>query len=221
MADKLSDPIGRLMGLRYKSHPWHGVFIGKDAPEELTAFIEVVSTDTVKYEIDKESGYLRIDRPQKFSNVVPALYGFIPQTYCGDKVGEYCNQKTGRKDIKGDGDPIDICVLTEKTLAHGDLLVNARPIGGFRMIDGDQADDKIIAVLNNDTVYGHIKNINEVPKIVIQRLEHYFLTYKDMPGQDSNTEITATYGIEEAYEVIRRSMEDYNIRFDNLGKLLS
>ncbi|MFW6277665.1 MAG: inorganic pyrophosphatase, partial [Prolixibacteraceae bacterium] len=67
MTDKLSDPIGRLMGLRYKSHPWHGVFIGKDAPKEVTAFIEVVSTDTVKYEIDKESGYLRVDRPQKFS----------------------------------------------------------------------------------------------------------------------------------------------------------
>ncbi len=221
MADRLSDPIGRLMGLRYKSHPWHGVFIGKEAPNELTAFIEVVSTDTVKYEIDKESGYLRIDRPQKFSNVVPALYGFIPQTYCGEKVGEYCNEKTGRKDINGDGDPIDICVLTEKTLAHGDLLVNARPIGGFRMIDGNQADDKIIAVLRNDTVYGHLKDINDVPKIVIQRLEHYFLTYKDMPGQDSNTEITATYGVKEAHEVIKRSMIDYNIRFDNLGKLLS
>lgn len=221
MVDKLSDPIGRLMGLRYKSHPWHGVFIGKNAPEEVTAFIEVVSTDTVKYEIDKESGYLRIDRPQKFSNVVPALYGFIPQTFCGEKVGEYTSQKTGRKNIKGDGDPIDICVLTEKTLAHGDLLVNARPIGGFRMIDGDQADDKIIAVLQNDTVYGHINNVDEVPGIVIQRLEHYFLTYKDMPGQDSNTEIAATYDFKEAYEVILKSMEDYNKRFDNLGKLLS
>ncbi len=221
MVDKLSDPIGRLMGLRYKSHPWHGVFIGKDAPEEVTAFIEVVSTDTVKYEIDKESGYLRIDRPQKFSNVVPALYGFIPQTFCGEKVGQFCNEKTGRKNIKGDGDPIDICVLTEKTLAHGDLLVNARPIGGFRMIDGNQADDKIIAVLLNDTVYGHFRNIDEVPGIVIQRLEHYFLTYKDMPGQESNTEIAATYNYEEAYEVIKRSMEDYNKRFDNLGKLLS
>ena len=221
MADKISDPIGRLMGLRYKSHPWHGVHIGDNAPDELTAFIEVVSTDTVKYEIDKDSGYLRIDRPQKFSNVVPALYGFIPQTYCGDKVGEFCNQKTGRKDIKGDGDPIDICVLTEKSIAHGDLLVNARPIGGFRMIDGNQADDKIIAVLRNDTVYGHFKDVSEVPKIVIQRLEHYFLTYKDMPGMDSNTEITATYGAEEAKEVIRQSVEDYNNKFSNLGKLLS
>ena len=111
MLDRLSDPIGRLMGLRYKSHPWHGVFIGKDAPEELTAFIEVVSTDTVKYEIDKDSGYLRIDRPQKYSNVVPALYGFIPQTFCGKKVGEYCSEKTGKPGIVGDGDPIDILSL--------------------------------------------------------------------------------------------------------------
>jgi inorganic pyrophosphatase len=220
MADRLSDPIGRLMGLRYKSHPWHGVFIGKNAPEEVIAFIEVVSTDTVKYEIDKESGYLKVDRPQKFSNVVPALYGFIPQTYCGEKVGEFCNMKTGRTDIKGDGDPMDICVLTEKTLAHGDLLVDARPIGGFRMIDGKQADDKIIAVLRNDTVYGHFKDISEVPKVVIQRLEHYFLTYKDMPGLDFNTEIAATYGAKEACEVILQAVEDYKMKFDNLGKLL-
>jgi inorganic pyrophosphatase len=221
MGDRLSDPIGRLMGLRYKSHPWHGVYIGKDAPIELTAFIEVVPTDTVKYEIDKESGYLRVDRPQKFSNVVPALYGFIPQTFCGERIGHFCSEKTGKIGIIGDGDPIDICVLTEKTLSHGDLLVNARPIGGFRMIDGNQADDKIIAVLRNDTVYGHFKDISEVPKIVIQRLEHYFLTYKDMPGEVPDTEIAATYNAIEAYEVIKLSIEDYNNKFDNLGKLLS
>lgn len=220
MLDRISDPIGRLMGLRYKSHPWHGVYIGKKAPEELTAFIEVVSTDTVKYEIDKDSGYLRIDRPQKFSNVVPALYGFIPQTYCGKGVGELCSQKTGKTGIAGDGDPIDICVLTEKTLAHGDLLVNAIPIGGFRMIDGNQADDKIIAVLRNDTVYGHFKDISEVPEIVIQRLEHYFLTYKDMPGEQNDTEIAGIYGVTDALEVIEKSVADYNNKFDNLGKLL-
>ncbi len=217
--DKISDPIGRLMGLRYKSHPWHGIFIGKDAPEIVTSFIEVVSTDTVKYEIDKDSGYLRIDRPQKFSNVVPALYGFLPQTFCGELVGEYCMEKSGKKNILGDGDPLDICVLTEKTIAHGDILVNARPIGGFRMIDGEEADDKIIAVLSNDVVYGHMRDVNDCPDIVIQRLEHYFLTYKDMPGVDYNTEITHIYGVEEAYEVIRRSMADYQNRFDNLGKL--
>jgi inorganic pyrophosphatase len=221
MVDRISDPIGRLMGLRYKSHPWHGVYIGEDAPEELTAFIEVVSTDTVKYEIDKDSGYLRIDRPQKFSNVVPALYGFIPQTFCGKLVGQHCSEKTGKTGIIGDGDPIDICVLTEKNIAHGDLLVNAIPIGGFRMIDGNEADDKIIAVLRNDTVYGHFKDISEVPEIVIQRLEHYFLTYKDMPGEEKDTEIASTYNAAEAHEVIRLSVEDYNNKFANLGKLLS
>ena len=220
MVDRLSDPIGRLMGLRYKSHPWHGVAIGKFAPEKVTAFIEVVPTDTVKYEIDKDSGYLRIDRPQKYSNVVPALYGFIPQTFCGDSVGEYCMEKTGKTGIRGDGDPIDICVLTEKEIAHGDILVHARPIGGFRMIDGNEADDKIIAVLNNDVVYEGYKDIADLPPIVIERLKHYFLTYKDMPGKEKDTEITHNYGAEEAYIVIKRSMEDYQKRFDNLGKLL-
>ncbi len=221
MVDKLSDPIGRLMGLRYKSHPWHGISIGDHAPEEVTAFIEVVPTDTVKYEIDKISGYLRVDRPQKFSNVVPALYGFIPQTYCGKRVGDFCNKKTERTDVLGDGDPMDICVLTEKDLSHGDLLVNAIPIGGFRMIDGNQADDKIIAILKNDTVYGHYDNIDDVPKIVIQRLEHYFLTYKDMPGEDRNTEITHVYGRDEALEVIRYAVQDYNERFENIGLILA
>jgi inorganic pyrophosphatase len=88
------------------------------------------------------------------------------------------------------------------------------------MIDGNQADDKIIAVLLNDTVYGHFKDITEVPPIVIQRLEHYFLTYKDMPGQTKNTEITHTYGHDEAIEVIKQSITDYQARFDNLGKLM-
>jgi inorganic pyrophosphatase len=220
MADRLSDPIGRLMGLRYKSHPWHGVFIGKDAPGHVVAFIEVVPTDTVKYEIDKDSGYLKIDRPQKYSNVVPAIYGFIPQTYCGELVGNYCMEKTGKTGIKGDGDPIDICVLTEKTIAHGDILVDVRPIGGFRMIDGNQADDKIIAVLTNDIVYSEYNNLSDLPDIVVERLKHYFLTYKDMPGKASNTEITHTYGVEEALTVIQYSMDDYHQRFDNIGKLL-
>lgn len=220
MADRLSDPIGRLMGLRYKSHPWHGIFIGKDAPEHVTAFIEVVPTDTVKYEIDKECGYLRIDRPQKYSNVVPALYGFIPQTYCGDQVGKYCMEKTGKTNIQGDGDPIDICVLTEKTIAHGDILVDARPLGGFRMIDGNEADDKIIAVLMNDVVYSEYKDLIDLPDIVVERLKHYFLTYKDMPGKPSNTEISHIYGADEAREVIECSMRDYQKWFENLGRIL-
>jgi len=136
----------KLAGLRYKSHPWHGVNIGNNAPEIVTTFIEVVPTDTLKYEVDKETGYLKIDRPQKFSNIVPALYGFIPQTYCGKLVAELCNEKSGRGDVLGDGDPLDICVLTERNIMHGDILLQARPIGGFRMIDGNEADDKIMGI---------------------------------------------------------------------------
>ena len=215
------DPIGRLMGLRYKSHPWHGVDIGPDVPEVVTTFIEMVPTDTVKYEIDKVTGYLRIDRPQKYSNVVPALYGFIPQTFSSRRVAEYCMDKTGRKDITGDGDPIDICVLTEKEITHGDILVLARPIGGFRMLDGNESDDKIIAVLNNDTVYGHFKDISDCPDLVIGRLQHYFLTYKDMPGKQKDVEITHIFGVEEAHEIIKRSMEDYHHKFDSLEEVLS
>ena len=144
MGNKINDPIVRLMGLRYKSHPWHGLDIGTDAPNVVTAFIEMVPTDTVKYELDKVSGYIKIDRPQKYSNVVPALYGFLPQTYCGDLVAEYCMSQTERTDIHGDGDPLDICVLTEKTISHGDIIAEVRPIGGFRMLDKNEADDKII-----------------------------------------------------------------------------
>lgn len=215
------DPIGRLMGLRYKSHPWHGVDIGPEAPEVITCFIEMVPTDTVKYEVDKDSGYLRLDRPQKYSNVVPALYGFIPQTFSSTSVAEFCNEKTGRTDIEGDQDPIDICVLTEKEIAHGDILVRARPIGGFRMIDGNEADDKIVGVLNNDALYSSYNDISDLPDLVIARLKHYFLTYKDLPGKESNVEISHVYGKEEAYEVISRSITDYHNKFEKLQSLLS
>lgn len=221
MANKLMDPIGRLMGLRYKSHPWHGVDIGDHAPQVITCFIEMVPSDTVKYEVDKISGYLRIDRPQKYSNTVPALYGFIPQTFSGESVAELSREKTSNKEITGDGDPVDICILTEKEITHGDILVKARPIGGFRMIDKNQADDKIIAVLNNDAMYESFKDISEVPATVVERLKHYFLTYKDLPGNPSNCEITHTYGIEESYDLIQRSVEDYKKKFENLDNLLS
>lgn len=220
-SNSLMDPIGKLMGLRYKSHPWHGIDIGPDAPYEVTTFIEVVPTDTIKYEIDKISGYLRIDRPQKYSNVVPALYGFIPQTYCGENIGKYCCEKTGKTDIKGDGDPLDICVLTEKDIMHGDIIAMAIPIGGLRMIDTNHADDKIIAVLKGDVMYGDIKDVSDLPELVISRLKHYFLTYKDMPGQDRASEITHIYNAEEAREVIKLSIKDYELRFDNLRRALS
>jgi inorganic pyrophosphatase len=199
---------------QFKSHPWHGISIGDNAPEVITAFIEIVPTDTVKYEIDKASGYLKIDRPQKFSNVVPTLYGFIPQTYCDAKVAEYAASKSGKEVLKGDGDPLDICVLSEKTITHGDVILQAIPIGGFRLIDKGEADDKIIAVMKGDEVFEGWKDVKDCSAAVIDRLKHYFLTYKNIPGAEKPTcEITHVYGREEAYEVIKRSREDYRNKF--------
>jgi len=194
----------------HKSHPWHGISLGDNVPEEVRAFIEIVPTDTVKYEVDKASGYLSLDRPQKFSNIVPSLYGFLPRTYCASKMAELTNTALARYDIEGDGDPLDICVLTEKDVTHGDIIVRARPIGGLRLLDHNQADDKIIAVLKNDAVYGNYNDIEELPKDIIRRLIHYFTTYKDIPGENTQRmKFVSIYGPDVAKDVIRRSMEDY------------
>ncbi len=183
---------------------------GEKAPAELGAYIEIVPTDPVKYELDKGSGHLRVDRPQRFSSMCPTLYGFIPQTFCGDEVGALCAERTGLSGIEGDGDPMDICVLTEKAFAHGNFFLQAKPIGGFRMIDGQQADDKIIAVLLSDVAYGHIEDIDGCPKGLVDRLKHYFLTYKQLPAEaPRRVEIAAVYNRAEALDVIERSRRDY------------
>ncbi|MBO9639747.1 inorganic pyrophosphatase [Siphonobacter aquaeclarae] len=192
------------------AHPWHGVPIGENAPEAVTAFIEIVPTDTVKYEIDKETGFLKIDRPQLFSNAMPSLYGFIPQTYCGEEIARYATEQSGRDIPEGDGDPLDICVLTEKEIPHGNIILQAIPIGGIRLIDKGEADDKIIAVLKNDALYGNWKDIADCPKSVLNRLVHYFLTYKNIPGEEKAViEIESVYGRDIAHEVIRKSRQDY------------
>ena len=207
----------RHLPLLFKPHPWHGIPIGDEAPQKVTCFIEIVPTDTVKYELDKETGYLKVDRPQQFSNVYPCLYGFIPQTHCGEQVGAYCSERTGRSGIVGDGDPMDICVLTENTFSHGDILLRAIPIGGLRMIDRQEADDKIIAVLEDDALYGGWREMRDCPQPLIDRLRHYFLTYKQAPGAtEIKVEIAAVYDRDEAYEVIRRSRADYEVHFAEL-----
>ncbi|MFN8714708.1 MAG: inorganic pyrophosphatase [Bacteroidota bacterium] len=203
-----------------KAHPWHGISSGPQVPEIVTAFIEIVPTDTIKYEIDKESGYLKVDRPQLFSNVVPALYGFVPRTFCGNETAAYCSERSGRLVPAGDGDPLDICVLSERPVTHGDILVTAVPIGGFRLIDKNEADDKIIAVLKSDAVFGAYKDISECPPELINRLRHYFLTYKLIPGEArAPIELAAIYGREEAHEVIIRSIQDYDqLTRKNIGQ---
>ncbi|MFN8287417.1 MAG: inorganic pyrophosphatase [Chitinophagales bacterium] len=205
-----------LENIKYTLHPWHGIEVGENAPELLTAFIEIVPSDTVKYEIDKKSGWLKVDRPQLFSNIVPALYGFIPQTLCDKEVGAFCTAKTGKPGIIGDQDPMDILVLSEKTFPNSGFIVQAIPIGGLRMIDKNEADDKIIAVLKDDAVYGHITDLKQLDEKIIRRLEHYFLTYKDLPGsgEEKKVEIASIYGRDEALEVIKCSMTDYKMRFN-------
>ena len=209
------------LALLLRSHPWHGITIGKDAPQVVNTYIETVPTDTVKYEIDKKSGFLKVDRPQKYSSICPTLYGFIPQTYCAKHVAELCRQRTGRDYVVGDDDPLDICVLTEKVISHGDIIVRAIPIGGFRMIDQGQADDKIIAVMHADGLYSQWHDVSDCPSAFIERLKHYFLTYKDLPGSEERIcEITDIYSREEALEVIRRARQDYVEKFAHLESMM-
>ncbi len=195
----------------YKSHPWHGIEVGENAPHTITAFIEILPTDTVKYEIDKESGYLKIDRPQKFSNVVPAMYGFIPKTYCCNKVAALSTHPNVKQ---GDEDPLDICVLSEKEIYRSDIILKAIPIGGLKLVDKGEADDKIIAVLQGDELYSQYTDIEMLPSGIVDRLKHYFLTYKNLPGDTERTcEIDKVYGREEAHKVIHTSIDDYNEKF--------
>jgi inorganic pyrophosphatase len=211
-----------LFKLLFQAHPWHGVAAGDDAPEIVNAYVEIVPTDVVKYELDKNSGHLHIDRPQRFSSMCPTLYGFIPQSFCGDEVAELCASRACLTGIKGDGDPMDICVLTEKTAAHGSFFVRARPIGGLRMIDGEQADDKIIAVLEGDIAYGYIKDTGDCPTGLIDRLKHYFLSYKQFPSEaPRRVEIVDVYDRAEAIDVIGRSLRDYREKFGEPEKRIA
>ena len=199
------------MKSNFKAHPWHGISIGNSAPQQVTAFIEIVPTDTMKYEIDKTTGYLKIDRPQQYSNVLPALYGFVPQTYCGDQIARLATDKSGKHIERGDGDPLDICVLTEREITHGDIILQAIPIGGFRLIDKGEADDKIIAVLKGDAMYGQFTELGQLPEAVVKRLRHYFLTYKTLPEEPAVMELANIYGQREAWDVIQASINDYKL----------
>jgi inorganic pyrophosphatase len=200
-----------------KAHPWHGIPIGGDAPGEVTVFVEIVPGDTVKYEVDKETGYLKIDRPQQYSNVVPANYGFIPRTYCAERVAALAREKTDIEISGGDGDPLDILVLSEHHIPRGDIILKACPIGGICLIDGGEADDKIIAVLKGDKVFEQYIEIAELPKGILDRFEHYFLTYKNLPGQPNKCEIAYSYGREDSYGVIDAAIADYADLLSKLG----
>lgn len=198
---------------RWRRHPWHGLKAIPDAakPDVVRAYIEITPSDVVKYEVDKVSGFLMVDRPQRTTSSPPALYGFIPQTYCGPEVAARCAEV----DV-ADGDPLDICVISERLITRADILLSARIVGGIQMIDNGEADDKIIAVLEGDNIWGDVHDISDLPAIKTERLQHYFATYKMVPGKDTHVRVDHVYGRDEALVVIRASMRDYEAEFGHV-----
>jgi inorganic pyrophosphatase len=193
---------------RWRPHPWHGLDVGPEPPSRVHAYIEITPFDLVKYELDKQTGYLRIDRPQRTSSQPPVLYGFIPRTYCGQRVAAL-----SPKSRAGDSDPLDICVVSERPINRSDVILNARVVGGLQMLDGGEADDKIIGVLENDLLWGDVKEVSELPEILVERIGHYFATYKLVEGEQSQVSIERSFGRAHAESVIQASVEDYAEEF--------
>lgn len=189
---------------RWRPHPWHGLEVGPQPPQLVYAYIELTPFDLVKYEVDKITGYLKVDRPQRTSSQPPTLYGFIPRTYCGPRVGALLSEAN-----RGDGDPLDICVISERPIAKSEVILTARVIGGLLMIDNGDADDKIIAVLSNDKFWQNANDVSDLPDVLVERLRHYFSTYKLVPGKESSTYVERIYDAQHAMRVIEAAIQDY------------
>ncbi len=189
--------------LPFRPHPWHGLDVGPDAPSVVNAFIEITPFDSIKYEVDKATGYLKVDRPQRGASTPPTLYGFIPRTWCDERVAALSPGAT-----RGDGDPLDICVISERLIARSEVILSARVVGGLRMIDNGEADDKIVAVLVSDAIWSHARDLDDLPPALVERCRHYFETYKQRPGGNPVV-IDAVYGREHAEAVIRAAMADW------------
>ena len=188
----------------FRPHPWHGLRVGPDPPHVVHAFIEITPFDLVKYEVDKLSGYLRVDRPQRTSATPPMLYGFIPRTLCASRVAALSPSARS-----ADGDPLDICVLSERPIDRAEVVLDARVIGGLQVLDGGEADDKIIAVLVSDAVWDGARDIADLPPRLVERLQHYFATYKLTPGEAAPVLVRDVYGAERAARVVEAAVEDY------------
>ena len=193
---------------RWRPHPWHGLAVGPEPPAVVHAYIEITPFDLVKYEIDKTTGYLRVDRPQRTSSLPPVLYGFVPRTFCSDRVSMLM------PDARiGDRDPLDICVVSEQPISRAEVILAARVVGGLPMLDGGEADDKIIAVLEKDHMWGDVRDLEELPEPLIGRILHYFSTYKSLPGEENEVSIGSPYGREHACSVVQASMDDYEFEY--------
>ena len=191
-------------------HPWHGLSVGDDAPDVVNTYIEMTPSDAVKYELDKQSGLLKVDRPRQLSSQLPTIYGFIPRTFCGDRVGQLSDTVED-----GDHDPLDVCVISERPIDRSQILLTARIVGGLHMVDGGEADDKIIAIIEGDRIWGDVDDISGVPEAIVEKLRHYFLTYKMFPG-DTTAEVSIdeAYGADHAKTVLQAAIDDYDERFE-------
>lgn len=192
----------------WRPHPWHGLELGPKPPYVVHAFIEITPFDFVKYEVDKKTGFLRVDRPHRTSSLPPTLYGFIPQTYCGDRVRDLMPGAGA-----GDHDPLDICIISSRRIDHNEIILNARVVGGLPMVDNGEADDKIIAVLDNDDIWEPVRDVSDLPDSLVDRLRHYFQTYKTLPGEEEKVQVGRPYGREHAAKVIEAASADYDQEF--------
>lgn len=169
-------------------HPWHGVEAGEHAPDVVTAIIEVPRGSSVKYELDKASGLLKVDRILYSAVHYPANYGFIPQSYCEDN------------------DPLDILVLGQESFLPLSIL-RAKPIGVMKMIDQGEMDDKIVAVHLDDPEYSHYNNINELPPHCLKTLRRFFEDYKVL--ENKQVIIETFLGPDEARKTILDAFDLY------------
>jgi inorganic pyrophosphatase len=175
-----------------RNNPWHSVSYGEEAPAVVTAIIEIPKGSKAKYELDKDSGMLKLDRVLFSSVNYPANYGFIPKTYCDDK------------------DPLDILVICSLDVQPM-CLIDAKVIGVMRMIDNNEEDDKIIAVANNDMSVRHINDISELPPHTLLEMRRFFEDYKKLEHKEVIVE--QFLGREPAYEIIHESIRLYNATF--------
>jgi inorganic pyrophosphatase len=173
-------------------HPWHEVSSGRTPPSVVNAIIEIPKGSRAKYEIDKESGLIKLDRVIYASMYYPLNYGFIPQT-----LGE-------------DHDPLDIVVLTQVTVVPR-CLISSKVIGVMQMIDRGEADDKIIAVAENDPSVSHINDVKDLPPHLLAELKHFFENYKTL--ENKKVVVDEIKSHEEAYRVIEASIDLYRTTF--------
>jgi len=173
-------------------HPWHDVSIGNEAPECVNGIIEIPKNCRAKYELDKESGMLILDRVLYSSINYPANYGFIPKTFCDD------------------GDPLDILVLSQIEIVPM-CIVEAQVIGVMRMLDGGEMDDKIIAVAKNDMSVNHMTDIHDLPVHWVKELRSFFEDYKKL--ENKSVVVEDFQDKEVAIQIVKQSIIDYNNKF--------